>query len=58
MYYFNEICKELFKVLFSEVKQNILNFIEPLIEKDEIIQNEIDASIRLTQINLFNGVNN
>ena len=58
MYYFSEICKELFKVLFSEVKQNILNFIEPLIEKDEIIQNEIDASIRLTKINLFNRVNN
>ena len=57
IYYFNEICKELFKELLSEVKTNILNFIETLIEKDEIIQKEIDSSINLTPINLSNGVN-
>ena len=57
-HYFNEICKELFKILISEIKENILNIILTMIENDKTIQINIDSSIKLNQTNITNGVNN
>ena len=56
-HYFNEICKELFKILLSEVKTNTLSFIETIMENDKSIQNEIDSSIQLNQTDISDGVN-
>ena len=57
-HYFNEICKELFKILISEIKENILNIILTMIENDKTIQMNIDSSINLNQTNITNGVKN
>ena len=57
IYYFNEICKELFKILLSEIKTNILSFIETTIENDDSIQTVIDSSIQLNQTDISDGVN-
>ena len=57
-HYFNEICKELFKIIVSEIQENILNIILTMIENDKTIQINIDSSIKLNQTNITNGVNN